>query len=294
MNEKYPEIQVIKSNPSMEGMAYMTPDVVFARPGGEPLKLQLLSPWPSEIKEEGNKKHPLIVFIQGSAFRFPDVYRKIPQLSQFAQAGYVVATVTHRNCLEGNPFPAYLQDVKTAIRFLRAHSEEYCIDTERIGVWGTSSGGNTALLVGLTGDEEQYKTEEYREYSDKVKAVVECFGPTNLEKNRRRMQAGEDFEYKECFEALLGEATPENWERFREMEPVYHLQAGKACPPVFLLHGDEDAVVDYQEQGENFFHMLIDAGIEASMVRVEGAPHERSFWSREVYGAIQTFLDTHL
>ena len=135
---------------------------------------------------------------------------------------------------EGNPFPAYLQDVKTAIRFLRAQGEEYGIDTERVAVCGSSSGGNTALLVGFTRDEERYKTEEYKEYSDKVKAVVECFGPTDLTENKERLRTGEAFEYRECFEALWGEPTPENSERLREMEPVYHLQAQKTCPPVWL------------------------------------------------------------
>lgn len=74
--------------------------------------------------EAAPPKRPLIVFVQGSGFTHPWIYPEIPQLARYAQHGYVVAAVTHRSCLEGHPFPAYLQDVKTAIRFLRRHAEE--------------------------------------------------------------------------------------------------------------------------------------------------------------------------
>ena len=293
MGRAYPEVRVIKANPTMEGVAYMVPDIVYSEQGGEPIKLQLLCPWPGFTKETENKKHPLIVFIQGSAFRFPDAYRKIPQLSYFARAGYVVASVTHRSSLDGNPFPTYLKDVKTAVRFLRAHADEYQIDTDRVAAWGSSSGGNTALLLGMTGDDDRYKTEEYGEYSDAVKAVVDCFGSVDTSATREAVISGKEFEYSDSFKCLLGEPTEENLKQIQEMDPVNHLEEGKIYPPTFILHGDQDPTVPY-EPSEEFFRKLIDLGAEASMVRVEGAPHERSFWSQEVLDAIKDFLDTHV
>lgn len=293
MGKVYPEIRVINANPTMEGIAYMVPDVVFTEPEGKPVKMHLLCPWPGFTKETENKKYPLIVFIQGSAFRFPDAYRKIPQLSMFAQAGYVVATVTHRNSLDGNPFPAYLQDVKTAVRYLRAHAEEYHIDPDRVAAWGSPSGGNTALLLGMTGDDARYKTEEYGEYSDAVKAVVDCFGPVDTSKNREAILAGKEFEYCDSFKCLIGEPTAENLKKIQQMDPVYHLKEGREYPPIFILHGDEDPTVPY-EQSEMFYKQLIDIGADASMVRVKGAPHERSFWSRELLNVIKEFLDAHV
>ena len=287
------EIRVVPANPAMEGMAYMIPDIVFSEAGGKPLKLQLLRPWPGYTEETQNQKYPLIVFIQGSAFRSPDPYRKIPQLSMFAQAGYVVASVTHRNSLEGNPFPAYLQDVKTAVRFLRAHAEEYDIDAARVAAWGSSSGGNTALLLGFTGDEERYKTDEYREYSDAVKAVVDCFGPADVSRNRSRILNGEVFEYSDSLKCLIGEPTEQNLERIREMDPVRHLKKGKKEPPVLIMHGDEDPVVPF-EQSELLYRRLKETGTETALVRVEGAPHERSFWSRQVLDIVREFLDSHV
>ena len=123
----YPEIKVLHNNPELTGLAYTVRDVVFSHAVPEGLKLTLMLPW-HEKGDAHPTKRPLIVFVQGSGWTFPNIDKQIPQLSQYARAGFAVATVTHRNAAEGHPFPAYLEDVKTAIRFLRAHAEEYGID----------------------------------------------------------------------------------------------------------------------------------------------------------------------
>lgn len=287
----YKEVKVIKNNPSLEGMAVMIPDVIFSTAQGVNLKLQLFVPWKDETAKEP-KKYPLIVFVQGSAWTFPDVYYEIPQLAQFAREGYVVATLTHRSSLEGHPYPAFLEDVKTGIRFLRKNADKYQIDTERVGIWGTSSGGNTALLVGLTGDEKQYKTEEYPEFSDSVKIVVDCFGPTDLSEAIENIEHMDE-DSKKLFAALRGENTKENVARLQDMNPVNHIKDGAAYPPFLILQGNEDTIVEYS-QSELMYHRLSDAGADAALICVDGAPHEGSFWSRELLDLIKEFIDGHL
>lgn len=287
----YKEVKVIKNNPELKGLASMVPDVIFSTARGVELKMQIFKPWTTEAAVK--PKYPLIVFVQGSAWTFPDVYYEIPQLAQFAREGYVVATLTHRNCLEGHPYPAYLEDVKTGIRFLRKHAADYQIDPDRVGIWGTSSGGNTALLVGLTGDEERYKTDEYTEYSDAVKVVVECFGPADLTEAVNQIPNLPIEWMKEIFAGLRGEATDENVRRLQDFNPVNHVEKGKAYPPFLILQGDADDVVDYS-QSELMYHKLLDAEVDASMICVEGAPHEGSFWSNELLGLIKEFLDQKL
>ena len=168
----------IKRNPTLDGLAEISPDIVYSHAGGKDLTLRVIYPWRNDANAA--RRYPLILFIQGSGWTFPNINYEIPQLSWYARHGYVVATVTHRNCYDGFPFPAFLQDVKCALRYLRAHADDWSIDPERVTVYGTSSGGNTALLVGLTGDDPRYKTDEYADQSDAVSAVVECFGPTDM------------------------------------------------------------------------------------------------------------------
>lgn len=287
-----PDIPVIPCNPNLDGLAKVIPDVVFSQAQGQALKLQLLLPW--RAQEAGNtRRYPLIVFVQGSAWTFPDVYFELPQLSQYAQAGYAVATVTHRNCLEGHPFPAYLQDVKTAIRFLRKHAAEYAIDPERVCIWGTSSGGNTALLVGLTGDDPAFETEEHAGYSTAVQLVVECFGPTDTLSMVQERYNPEEDQPGQIFYGLCGGKALEHADVLKAMSPYYRVEEGKAYPPFLLLHGDADPVVPY-EQGVKMYDRLLEAGCDAQMVCIGGAPHEGSFWSQRLHGLILGYLNERL
>ena len=285
----YPKIREFESNPTLVGLAELKRDVVYSAVGGEKTKMTLILPWGASLPE--HPRYPLVVFVQGSAWTFPNVDYEIPQLSQLAREGYVVATITHRSSLDGAAFPAYLVDTKTAIRFLRAHADEYAIDSGRVCVYGTSSGGNTALLVGVTGDDPAFKSDEYADFSDAVSCVAECFGPTDLTKMIDVRETKPDSEGAAIFNGLVGDG--EIKDVLRRMSPVNYVQDGKSYPPTLIIHGDADPVVPY-EQGVLMFHRLVDAGAEAQMIRVKGAPHEGSFWSPALVDTIFAFIKGHI
>jgi acetyl esterase/lipase len=280
------DIRHIPMNPALTGLAEVTLDIAYSNAAGVDVKLALLTPWGAV--ERGDKL-PLIVFVQGSAWTFPNIGYELPQLSRYAQEGYAVATLTHRNCLEGHPFPAYLQDVKTAIRFLRAHAEQYAIDPERVCIFGTSSGGNTALLVALTGDDPAFKTDEYAGESDRVQLMVECFGPTDL---AAMVPAdAQDESFAEIFRGLAGDRPLP--EVLHAMSPVNRVAAGGKYPPMLLIHGDADELVPY-DQMTRMYKVLLENGVDARAICVDGAPHEGSFWSRELHDIILEFIRERL
>ncbi|HML48925.1 MAG TPA: alpha/beta hydrolase [Clostridia bacterium] len=279
-------IPILPYNPNLTGLATYVPDIPFAQFGEKTLRLQLLKPFWSSPQA----RCPLIVFVQGSAWTNPNPYHQIPQLSAFAQAGFVVASVTHRSREEA-PFPAFLQDVKTAIRFLRAHADEHGIDPERVGIWGTSSGGNMALLAGLTG--EEYGTEDYAEQSSRVQAVADCFGPADI-------RALIDQNFPEAWNApgnpmeeLSGKPMAESVAVFDAMSPTLLIRPGMDLPPFLLLHGDADEAVPF-EQSEQCYRTLLDHGYRAALYRVPGAPHEQGFWSQDLLSVILRFLQETL
>ena len=279
----YPEIISIPNNPSLRRMAEVLPDVVYSSATGRDLTLRMIVPWAQEGQAPG--KRPLIAFIQGSAWTAPNLGYQLPQLSGYAQRGYVVATLTHRDSTKGHAFPAYLQDVKTAIRFLRANAEGFGIDPKRICAFGTSSGGNTALLVGLTADDPRYETDEYSGFSSGVRAVISCFGPTDIPS----LIAGheDDFAGDTTFSGLFGGKSPR--EVMLGMSPLREIKPGKPLPAFFLANGDADDVVPFS-QSEKLFRALIDAGADARLIKVIGGPHEGTFWSKRLHGLIADFL----
>lgn len=285
----YPEIKVLPNNPDVEGLAMLVPDVVFSTATGTELKMQIMVPWSNSRNVDGNvvHRHPLIVFLQGSGWTFPDVNYEIPQLAEYARMGYVVATITHRSFADGHKAPAFLEDTKTALRFLRKNADQYGIDPDRVCFWGTSSGGNTSMLVALTGDDPEYKTDEYAEFSDSVNVVVECFGPTDMPRLFAAVIDNPDFSH--AFDALVGGPISEHMDVLHNLSPLHRIEKGRKYPPMLLIHGDHDTVVPY-EQGELMFKALIDNGNDAEMIRVTDAPHEDSFWSRALHGEIADFI----
>lgn len=277
----------IPANPSLEGLSRLIPDVVYSEAQGKKLHLDLLVPWTAE-RPGFARQYPLIVFVQGSSWTVPDRGYEIPQLSFFARHGYVVASVEHRSIFEGAPFPAFLEDVKCAIRFLRAQAARYAIDSKRVAVWGTSSGANAAMLVGLTAEKSEYTTDEYRGCSDSVQAVVSCFGPTDIKEMvwYARHAAG--------IEPVLSAAFGRDERRWEEAmaaySPVSLVSPGKDHPPFLLLHGNSDVEVPY-EQMIRLSGKLSECGADVSAVCVDGAGHEWDFWSQPVYDEILAFLD---
>ena len=280
--------RTIKNNPDMLGLVDMKTNIVFSSANGEELALQLLKPmWKS-----AGSGFPLVVFIQGSAWTKPDQFWQIPQLSMLARRGYVIASVTHRSCWNA-PAPAFLQDVKTALRFLRTHAAEYDINPERVCAFGTSSGGNTALMLGLTGNDPTFETGEWAGVSTAVNCVVDCFGPTDLNKMIEE-QYGAMPRDKENLLYALGGADPAAYQQtLLQISPIQYVKEGVTLPPFLILHGDADTVVLY-EDSEALYDKLIACGHEADFVHITDAPHEGSFWSGELLDIIFDFIEKHI
>ena len=281
---------VLMGDRSDRKFAHLVPDVEFARIGERSLKMQILA-----RGYYGNDvpKHPLIVFVQGSAWTNPNPFTKIPELARFAREGYVVASVVHRSSAEA-PFPACLKDVKRAIRYLRAHHEEYGIDPERVCIWGTSSGGNLALLCAVTAGMEEFTEGDYPEERDDVCAVVDFFGPTDLVEMGKMLGFTEDNPPPEGVVLdLIGGAEGDYMQRFREVSPTFYLNRKESLPPHLIVHGDRDEVVPYS-QSRLYHDLLLEKGVSSTLARVLGGGHENCFWTDEVLDCVANFLRAHV
>ena len=285
MNRAIPHLPM---NPELTGQAELLPPVAYSANGQQ---LMLIVPWVKNDDRLHAVKRPLLLFIQGSSWTTPNLNYEIPFLSHFAEAGIAVATVSHRSANDGYPFPAFLKDVKCAIRFLRAHADEYAIDAERIMAFGTSSGGNTACLLGLTGDDPELKTDEYPEYSDAVCAVTACFAPTDLPALFETLKALPNID--QIMTAYFG-TDRSAWDSvMKRYSPVNRVEKGKQYPPFLLLHGTGDPLVPC-DQMDALYDRLREAGTEVKAYYVDGAEHEGNFWSPDVRKVIESEIRARL
>ena len=152
--------------------------VNYVERDGKQLKLQFLMPY---YTVEHMEKLPCVVFVQGSGWIKQKLYLNIGNLSKLADKGYIIAIVQYRSA-EDAPFPAQVQDIKTAIRFLRQNASEYKIDPNNIFLWGDSSGAHVSLITGITSGVTELDTDDYSDYSDKVNGIVDFYGPTDITK----------------------------------------------------------------------------------------------------------------
>ncbi len=118
----------------------VVPDLVFAKPDGKELALDLYLP-------EGVSNPPLLVYIHGGAWMAGS--RKGVPFRWLVNDGFALASISYR-FTDVAAYPAQIQDCKAAVRWLREHAAEYGYDAKRIGVLGESAGGHLAVLMGTT------------------------------------------------------------------------------------------------------------------------------------------------
>ena len=216
-----------------------------------------------------------------------------------ADAGYVVASMYYRSSAEAH-MPSQIIDVKTAIRFLRAHADEYEIDPDRIGIIGRSAGGHLSALAAMNSD--LYESEEWSGYSSKVQACCDMFGPVDflklIEIDEHEIATNPNFRWKSMAEthegALMGGDPATLRERSKEFCPPYILT--KEMCPMLILHGDCDKLVPCSIS-EEFYDKIVEAGMEdrADLYILAGAGHgTKEFFQPETKEIICAFFDKNL
>lgn len=233
---------------------------------------------------EGHELCPAVVWVCGGAFMVADRSIWMPEMVRFARSGYVVASVEYRTSNDA-PFPAPLMDIKSAIRYLKAHSRELCIDPEKIFIMGESAGGTLASLAGTTSDQKEYEQGDFLEFDSSVCGVVDFYGITDI--TGKNECAGSEDVPDYAAEAFLG------WGKSKETavraSAVY--QITDKTPPFMILHGTDDALVP-MEQSSVFYEKLKKKGRDVAYYVLEGAGHgDDRFYQDEVIKIILKFLD---
>ena len=121
---------------------------------------------------------PAVIYFPGGGFTTTDYEKFIEMRYALAKAGFVVAAAEYR--VVPNKFPAILEDGKSAVRFLKAHANDFGIDPQKIGVLGDSAGGYLAQMVAVTGEEKEFDKGENLQIDSTVQAAATLYGISDL------------------------------------------------------------------------------------------------------------------
>lgn len=241
-------------------------NLTYVRYGRRALQLDLYLP---RIKNAVPR--PAVVLVHGGGWRAGYRANFTPFAIAMAERGYVAATISYRLSPEAK-YPAAIQDVKAAIRWLRSRADKYGVNPQQIAVAGGSAGGQIASLVGVTNGLEKFDPQaQHSKVSSDVQAIIDIDGIIDFTAPDALVHENDPRKNPSAAGAWFGgryEQVPELW---REASPLFYV--GDKTPPIlFLISAQPRFTVGYQEMMGRM-HQL---GRVAERVQLPDTPH--SFW----------------
>ena len=245
-------------------------DIVYAKRGDRELKIDICVP------DNDSKLRPALIFIHGGGWRQGSrqgYHKRMSEISDLM--GYVTATVEYR-LTDVASWPAQLDDVRDAYRWLVEHANDYSIDSERMAAMGHSAGGHLSLMLGLLPEEQKE--------SARLRAIANFFGPADLTKVDQFQRV------REVLEALVGGDLSENAEKLTHASPVTYVN--RTDTPILTFHGTEDPIVPFA-QAKILHKALEDNQIPNTLWPMQGVGHTVA--DREtIHGKLAAFLNSYL
>jgi acetyl esterase/lipase len=229
-------------------------NVAYGTINGQDLLLDIYEP-----ADAGAHPRPAVLLIHGGGWNSFDKSTMRNMGKFLARSGFVAFSVDYR-LLQGtdNRWPAQLDDVQRAVRWVRANAAKYGVDPDHIGAFGHSAGAQLAALLGME-DTRDNSDAALAKYSSRVQAVVDVSGPTDFTTNREP----DDEAFLANFVGGDFATHPEVW---RDVSPAFHVAKNDA--PFLILHGTQDQDVPIA-QAQELYEKLKVAGVPVQFVKLD-------------------------
>ncbi len=251
-------------------------NIIYKKIEEENLTLDIICPPQTKFK-----KNPVIIYVPGGAFCKCDKSSLVKNerntiVQNILNNGYSIIAVSYTICDGNKVFPQNIIDVKDSIRWVYKNANKYKLDINNIGIWGSSAGGDLALVAAYTEDEKFKDENELASYSSKVNYVIDLNASSSfydLIKN--------DKNYIEKANILLGKNLIINTnekEKINSYTPIYNTH--KNCPPTLIIHGTIDNIVPIIHS-KKLYMKLIESGNDAEYIELKDVGHGLSNISEE-------------
>jgi len=233
----------------------------------------------------GKGPHPLIIWIHGGAFKWGNRNWIKPGAIKQTGRGYALASVSYT--LSGEEkWPTQINQVKSAVRWLRANAKKYNLDPNTFIVWGESAGAHLSNMVGTTGGVKEFNDSSLGNegVSDRVQGVVSWYSPVDFLK-----MGGYHNEANSPESELLGGAVQTLPEKAKTANPITYVTPDE--PPFYIMHGTGDELVPHS--GSVLLNeALKKAGVDSTFISLEGYSHGDSrFNTGDRIKGVEEFID---
>lgn len=264
-------------------------DITYVRYGDRELQLDLYIP--KKLADAGfTNTTPGVVLVHCGGWQAGYRTHLTPMAIELAKAGYVAATITYRLAPEAQ-YPAAVNDVKAAIRWLRSNAADYGVDPARIAVGGSSAGGQIASLTGVTNHLLRFDPQaQDSDVSSAVQLILNIDGLSDFTSAEARkhedLPAGQS-----AAGAWFGGNYAEKRDLWHDASPTYYV--GETTPPVLYLNSAQER---FHVGRDEMMAKLAIYGIPTKTVTLANTPH--TFWLYEPWikpaaEVVVEFLDEH-
>ena len=252
---------------TIENVVYAVPKQADGK--STSLKMDILIPEPV-------RKRTMVVYVPGGGFVVAAKESALGLRTYIAEAGFAVASVQYRTVHDGANYRDGVEDIKAAIRYLRANAATYGIDAAAVVVWGESAGGYLAAMVGVTNDDSAFDTGAHLNQSSDVQGVIDDFGASDISKMAADFDTATQHAIysNEGIVHYIGKASGANTLDLgiaaTAANPITYIHAN--TPPFLIFHGNQDRMVS-PSQTRILHDALIAAGVRSNRYVVDGAGH---------------------
>ncbi len=263
-------VTVVHAKPPLDQSGTQTQDIAFVARGAKSLSIRLLRP-----ANIGATPLPVVLYFHGGAWNRGSHQKLHPVLVALARSGVAVASVEFRSSNEAQ-FPAQLEDARAAIGWVKDKAPLYGLSSQKIGVYGVSTGAQLAGLLAFSGSN--------------VRAACLQSAPCDLSS----LAQGSRVRWNDSdspLSAYLGSSPASDREATRRASPISY--AGKNAPPTLLLAGSDDEFISCA-QSKTLYQTLKKAGAKVEFIEFKGEGHNLKGVEAQVTSAVVAFFKREL